>query len=160
MEGLDSEIRIKYTFFLTYCNDVTMVTNKSKIYFFLDSYKLCLCGMHWFVSHPIHLSLTKPTMQQCFHPSVKHLLCRYITPSFVAHSFRAKGETRHFFPIHRCAFWFNLKYIFVSLCKYNSKLLTMGVERIFSRGGGSKRFSQNFFQGGPKAVKLRFYPSK
>jgi len=30
--------------------------------------------MHWFVSHLIYLSLTTPTMQQCFHPSAKHLL--------------------------------------------------------------------------------------
>jgi len=37
--------------------------------------------MHWYVSHLIYLSLTKPTMQQRFHPSVKHLLCRYITPT-------------------------------------------------------------------------------
>jgi len=28
--------------------------------------------MHWFVSHLIYLSLTKPTMQQHFHPSAKH----------------------------------------------------------------------------------------
>jgi len=66
------------------------VTNKSKRYFFLDSYTLCLCWMHWFVSHLIHLSLAKPTMQQCFHPSAKHLVYRYITPSFVGHSFRVK----------------------------------------------------------------------
>jgi len=44
--------------------------------------------MHWFVSHLIYLSLTKPTMQQCFHPSAKHMLCRYIIPNFVGHSFR------------------------------------------------------------------------
>jgi len=35
--------------------------------------------MHWFISHLIYLSLTKPSMQQCFHPSVKYLLYRYIT---------------------------------------------------------------------------------
>jgi len=35
--------------------------------------------MHWFVSPLICLSLTKPTMQQCFHPSAKYLLYRYIT---------------------------------------------------------------------------------
>jgi len=40
-----------------------MVTNKSKRYFFRDSYMLCLCWMHWFVSHLIYLSLTKLTMQ-------------------------------------------------------------------------------------------------
>jgi len=44
----------------------------------------------------------------------------YITPSFVGHFFRVESETWYFLPIHRCAFSFNLKYIFVSLCKYNS----------------------------------------
>jgi len=53
--------------------------------------------MHFLVSHLIHLSLAKPTMQQCFHPSAKHLLYKYITPSFVGHSFRVKGETWYFF---------------------------------------------------------------
>ena len=36
------------------------------IFFPRNSYTLCLCWMHWFVSHLIYLSLTKPTMQQCF----------------------------------------------------------------------------------------------
>jgi len=36
-------------------------------------------------------------MQQCFHPSAKHLLHRYITPSFVGHYFRVEGETWYFF---------------------------------------------------------------
>ena len=74
--------------------------------------------MHWFVSHMIYLSLTKPTMQQCFHPSAKHLLYRYITLSFVGHFFRVIGETWYFFrqftAVH---FDLKLKYIFVSLCK-------------------------------------------
>jgi len=39
------------------------------------------------------LTLTKPTMQQRCHPSAKHLLYKYNTPSFVRHSFRVKGET-------------------------------------------------------------------
>jgi len=41
-----------YTFIFTSCN----VNNgdKSKIYFFLDSYTLCLCWMHWFMSHLIY----------------------------------------------------------------------------------------------------------
>ena len=95
-QGLDSEIRIKYTFILTSGNVATMVTNKSKR-FFLHSYTLCLCRMHQFVSHLIYLTLTKTTMQQCFHPSAKHSLYRYITPSFVRHSFRVKGETWYFF---------------------------------------------------------------
>jgi len=33
-----------------------MVTNKSKKYFFVDSYTLCLSWMHWFVSHLTYLS--------------------------------------------------------------------------------------------------------
>jgi len=53
--------------------------------------------MHWFVSHLIYLSLTKLTMKQCFHPSSKHLLYRYITPSFVGHSFRDESEAWYFF---------------------------------------------------------------
>jgi len=36
-------------------------------------------------------------MQQCFNPSAKHLLYRYITSSFVGHPFRVKGETWYFF---------------------------------------------------------------
>ena len=39
------------------------------------------------------LSLTKPTMQQRFHTSAKHLLYKCNTPSFVGHSLRVKGET-------------------------------------------------------------------
>jgi len=35
-------------------------------------------------------------MQQCFQPSAKHLLYRYITPSFVGQSFRVVGETWYF----------------------------------------------------------------
>jgi len=57
-----------------------------------------------FVSYLIYLSLIKPTLQQCFHPSAKHLLYRYITPSFVRHSFRVEGETWYFLPIHSCVF--------------------------------------------------------
>jgi len=52
--------------------------------------------MQWFVSHLIYLSLAKPTMQQFFHPSAKHLLYRCITPSFVGHSFRAEVKLRLF----------------------------------------------------------------
>jgi len=70
---------MKYTFIFTSCNVTTMVTNKSKLYFFRYSSTLCLCWMHWFVSHLIYLSLTKPTMQQCYHPSAKYLLYRNIT---------------------------------------------------------------------------------
>jgi len=39
--------------------------------------------MHWFVSHMIYLSSTKPTVQQCFHPSATHFLCKYTTPSLL-----------------------------------------------------------------------------
>ena len=38
-------------------------------------------------------------------------------------------------------------------------LITWASEGFFSRGA-SRGFSQNFFQGGPKAVKFVFYPSK
>jgi len=36
----------------------------------------------------------------------------------------------------------------------------LGVGRDFFQGGGSRGFSQKFFQGGPKVVKFVFYPSK
>ena len=72
-------IKDEYTVILISYNVATMVTNRSKRYLFRDSYTLCLCWMHWFVSHLIYLSLTKPSMQQCFHPSTKYLLYRYIT---------------------------------------------------------------------------------
>jgi len=60
--------------------------------------------MHWFVSYLIYLSLTKPTMQQCFHPSAKYLLCRYIIPSFVERIFVLKVNLGTSLPIQRCAF--------------------------------------------------------
>jgi len=78
--------------------------------------------MPWFVSHLIYLSLTKSTMQRRLDPSAKHLVQTDITPIFVGHSFRDKGETWYFLPIHCCEFLFNLKYIFVSLCKYSTTL--------------------------------------
>jgi len=52
--------------------------------------------MHWFVSHLIYLSLTKPTMQQCFHPISKHLLYRCITPSLLDILFVLKVKVRLF----------------------------------------------------------------
>jgi len=63
-------------------------------------------------------------MQQCFHPSAEHLLYKYITPSFVGHSFGVKGVTWYFLLGHRCAFWFNLKYIFS--CRYASTVELFG----------------------------------
>ena len=36
--------------------------------------------------------------------------------------FLLKVKLGTFLPIHRCAFWLNLKYIFVSLCKYSRTL--------------------------------------
>ena len=57
-------------------------------------------------------------------PWLRHL-CDFVMPSFAWHSFRAiSGETWYYLPIHRCWFWFlfNLKYIFLSLCMYNSKI--------------------------------------
>jgi len=53
--------------------------------------------MDCFVSHLIHLNLTKPTMKQRFHSSGKHFLYKYITPSFLGHSLGVKGETWYFF---------------------------------------------------------------
>jgi len=53
--------------------------------------------MYWFGSQLIFLSLTKPIMQYRFHPCAKHLLYKYITPSFVGHFFRVKGESWYFF---------------------------------------------------------------
>ena len=84
---------------------------------------LCLCWMRVFARHLIFLSLTKPTM----HP--KHLLYRYVSPSLVDILFELMQiKLGTFLPIHCCAVWFlfNLKYIFVSLCKYTlrMKLLT------------------------------------
>jgi len=45
------------------------------------------------------------------------LLYRYLTQKIVGDSFPVEGETWYFLPIHRCTFWFNFKYTFVSLCK-------------------------------------------
>jgi len=63
------------------------------------------------------------------HPRFRHLWA-YVTPSFAGYTFRViSGETWYHLPIHRCSFSFpfNLNYIFVSLCMYNSriKLLTL-----------------------------------
>jgi len=94
--GLDQDFMIKCRFILTSCNVTTMVPNKPKIYFYRDSCTLWLCWMHWFVSHLIYI--TKPTIQQCFHPIAKHLLYRYVIPSFAGHSFRVNaGETLYLF---------------------------------------------------------------
>ena len=92
-----------------------MVTKKSKRYFFRDSYTLCLCWMHWFLSHLIYFSLTIPTMQQCFHSSAKHLIHRWAASLLVLLDilFVLEVKLGTFLPIHRCAFGFNLKYIFV-----------------------------------------------
>ena len=97
-QNISTWLGIKYIFFLTSCNVATMVINRSKRYFFRDSYTLCLCWMRWFVRHLIYLSLTKPTIQEWFHPSAKHLLYHYVTPSFIGHSFRVNvSETWYFF---------------------------------------------------------------
>jgi len=62
-------------------------------------------------------------------PWFRHLWA-YVKPSFAGHSFRIiSGETWCYLPIHRCSFLFlfNLKYIFVLLCMYNTriKILTL-----------------------------------
>jgi len=103
-------------------------------------------------------------MQQCFHPRVKHLLYRYITPSFVLLDivFVLKVKLGTFLPIHHCAFWFNLKYIFVSLCKSRTlrmKLLTwcrvISLARLF--GFGRLSLSEYF---GPVLHTKLFYNIK
>jgi len=84
MYAPDTEIRIEYTF-------------RSKRYFFVD-FELVLIAL--LVSYLIYLSLTKPKMQQCFHPSANHLF----TLNFVGHSFRVKVKLGTFLPTHRWAF--------------------------------------------------------
>ena len=78
--------------------------------------------MHWFISHLIYLSLTKPTMQQGFHPvrnicftDTWHLVLLHIL-------FVLEVKLGTFLIIQRCAFWFNLKYI---LCRCASRTLRM-----------------------------------
>ena len=76
-------------------------TNLKDIFmWFLHFSALCLCWIYWFVSHLMHLSLTKPTMQHCFHPNTKHLLYKYMTPSFASHFFCVNsGKTWYLFAI-------------------------------------------------------------
>ena len=52
------------------------------------------------------LSLTKLTMQQRFHPSAKHLLYKYNTPTVALLDilFVLKVKLGTFLAIHRCAF--------------------------------------------------------
>ena len=83
-------------------------------------------------------------MQQCFHPSAKHLLYRYITPSFAGHSFRVKGETWYvcqFTVVH-----FDLiSNIF--LCRYASRTLRIKILtwcRVVSRAGLGLKFVKIF----------------
>jgi len=89
------------TFSFIFSNATTVVINQSKNIYSVTLIKLC--GFvpvlnHWFVSHQIYISSTKHTMQQCFHPRAKHLLYRYVTPSFARHSFRVNaGETWYFY---------------------------------------------------------------
>jgi len=64
-------------------------------------------------------------MQQCFHPSEKHLLYRYVTSSFAGHFFRVNvGETWYFLLIYLCAFGFCLISNVFS-CRYASVVLRM-----------------------------------
>jgi len=88
--------------------------------------------MRWFVSHLIYLSLTKPQCSNVFiqvrnicFASTSHLVLLDIL--FIL----LKVKLGTLLPIHRCAFWFNLKYIFVSLCKYSR---TLSVEWNFWHG--------------------------
>jgi len=52
-------------------------------------------------------------MQQCFHSSAKHLLYRYITPSFLDIRFVLKVKLGTFLPIHHC----DAHCAFCHLCK-------------------------------------------
>ena len=97
-----------------------------------------------FVSHLIYLISTKTTSQQCFHPSAKHLLYRYITRSFAGHSFRVKGETSYicqFIVVH-----FDLiSNIF--LCRYASRTLRIKILtwcRVVSRSRLGLKFVKIF----------------
>jgi len=101
--------------------------------------------MHWFHSHLIYLSLTKPRMQQCFHPSAKHLLTSTSHLVLLDILFVLKVKLITFLRIHRCAFGFNLKYIFASLRK-NSYNETFDFTwcRVISRTGLGLRFVKIF----------------
>jgi len=95
---------------------------------------LWLCYIHGFASHLICLGLTKPTMHKCFHPSAKNLItgkCHLVQPDILFVLMQVKLGT--FLPIHCCAVWFlfNLKYIFVSLWKYNSQNETFDIRFIY-----------------------------
>jgi len=65
-------------------------------------------------------------------PRFRHLWA-YITPSFAGHSFHViSDETRYYLPIQCCSLWFvfHLKYIFVSLCMYNSRIKLLKLIRL------------------------------
>ena len=70
-----------------------MATNKSKRYFVLDSYTLCLCCIDLFVSHLIYLSFNQTHNAAMLLSKCETFFYRYITPNFVGHSFRVEGET-------------------------------------------------------------------
>ena len=55
--------------------------------------------------------------------------------------------------------WNILKHLRFQLCCERYRLTTLGVGRIFSRGGAVRDFSK-FFPGGDKVVKFGFHPSK
>jgi len=69
-------------------------------------------------------------MQQCFHPSAEHFLCRYITPSFAGHSLRVNaGETWYFWQFTVVHFNFCLISNIFS-CPYASMTLTTLISTI------------------------------
>jgi len=80
-------------------------------------------------------------MKQHFHPNAKHLLYKYITPSFVGHSFRVKGETWYFFCQFTIVHFDLISNIFVSLCKYSRTLRMKPLTRcrVVSQAGLSDR---------------------
>jgi len=109
-----------------------MVTNKSERYFFLDSYTLCLCCKHWFVSHRYLLDFNQnhnaamcSSKWERFALQIHHIFLLDIL-------FVSKVKLGTFLPIHRCAF--NLKYIFVSSCKYNSQNENFDMVQVYKSG--------------------------
>jgi len=77
--------------------------------------------MHWFVRHLIYLSLTKPQCSNVFI-QVRNICLSTSLLVLLDILLVLKVKLGTFLPINRCPFWFNLKYIFVSLCMYSGTL--------------------------------------
>jgi len=71
-------------------------------------------------------------MQQCFHPSAKHLLYKHVTPSFAVHFFvLMQVKLGKFLHIYHCAFDFCLIPNIFS-CRYASRTLRMKLLSLIS----------------------------